>query len=493
MINSKYFADELTTLFNVYGENYGVNFKIFADEGALKDCEKEYGKLPTVFTSGLATITSTQLVPIKTIRLNTYVVQVELFVDTLKDGLNDEGESIYVEEVRKVLTELVEGVNGTTSAVKIENVSYNQTMTVGYPTIGTKGEVGFLIDALPIYLTFNIVLFQDGVNSNDSKLLVNGEEIPFTNLTLTRTKSAESNTFNGEHDTRTLINSNSLSIDGVVPARKNNEFSQAIIKDIVNGTNEAMVVDLEIPVATREVGTETITDYESNIFIGTFGQGTASFDIATNVGLNFSIVKGVEDTLNFSEKWKEATDSQGRCILYVPSAGKYYIEYEEQNWTVNMPPEYIDVPAVIVVENVNIVHHWKAYLHKLTQTTTETDLTFTYDVQAGKTYRIDYGDGNAVVETMTITETKTFEHTYTESGPHTYIVQELVVDEDIRPTYEWEVKGNEGDLVYLFFDDGSVEKRILVSGNFERVARTFESGNTHILKAYNVNEAGVIV
>lgn len=294
MINTKYFADYFTNLFNEFGQEYNLHFQIYADEGGLKDAIKEYGQQPIEFTSGIATLTSTQLLPIRSVRLNNYTLQIELFVDTLMLGFNEAGESVNLNAIRNCITRMIETINGTTSAITVDGVEYSQAVVLGYPITGSKGEVGFIADCLPLFITVNVAMFQDGINANECKMIVNNIELPFTSLTLTRRRTAEQGTFNGEAETKTIVQSQGLSIDGVMPALKTNDVSRMLMKDILRGENYALCVEIQTPIMRKT-------------FIGTFGDGTASLDLITNIGYNFSIVQAKENILNYEyaeSKWK---------------------------------------------------------------------------------------------------------------------------------------------------------------------------------------------
>ena len=289
MINSKYLATYFTELLNSYGSEINKSFKIFADEGELKKAVKEYGKQPKEFTNGIAEIISSTLTPIRGIRLNTYAVQLTMYVDLAMDGFNEDKESLNLIALRDLFTKITEDNNGKTEFVKIDGISYSQSMTVGYPTNGTKSEVGYISDCLPIYWTFNLAMFEDGVNANDCKLIVNNVDIPFTRMVLTRQRTAEQNNFSKDSSTKTIMQMNGLSIDIVMPALKNNNVSNSIMLDVLKGGNRALSVRLETPMG-------------DTMFIGTFGNTQASLDIATNVGYNVSIVESKENILEYEYK-----------------------------------------------------------------------------------------------------------------------------------------------------------------------------------------------
>lgn len=339
MINTKYLATYFTDLFNEFGKdledkNKSKYFKIFADEGELKKAVKEYGKQPKRFTNGIVEIISSTLTPIRDIRLNTYTVQVSMYVDLAMDGFTEDKESINLIKIRDIISKLIEEKNGTTTLVEIDGTTYSQSITISYPTNGTKSEVGYISDCMPIYWTFDIAMFEDGINANNCKLIVNDIEVPFTRMVLTRKRTAEQNNFAGDKATKTIMQMNGLSVDIVMPALNNNKFSNLIMEDVLNGGNFALNVKIETPVSETR-------------FIGTFGDTVASLDIATNVGYNLSILEAKPDVLDYQFKdsdWqiidtlksqinitleKEATVFWGDGNVEVLEAGEHVYNYHD--------------------------------------------------------------------------------------------------------------------------------------------------------------------
>ena len=449
MIDTKYFANYITGLLNTYGENYGVQFKVYADEAGLKEDLKEYGSLPQHYTSGIATITNTQLLPIRGLKLNTYTVEVELFVDIMREGLTD-GESVNLNNVRSAVVGMVEGLNGTTGATTIDGVSYSQSVTVGYPTTGTKGDVGFIADCLPLFLTFNIALFQEGLNANDCKLWVNGEEVPFTSLVLTRNKTAESATFNGETETSTIVQMNGLSIDGVLPARRNDTLSNLLMQDVLSGSNYALSVILETPTTTRT-------------FIGTFGNTVASLDIATNVGYNFSIVKGNADVLDYNyegSEWNEKTSTQLSVILRLPAEEgitHYFVQCTGKKSQIFWNP--IGETSTRFTTSTLGAYTMKIAPVLETQTLTGTDVTFTSTTEAlgGRTYYVCWGDDTFDTFNPLLDDTITATHTYTEGGEHTVSLARLDDEYTEQPRYCFGVSKAGGGVATLYWSNGDTE------------------------------------
>lgn len=305
MIDTKYLATYFTNILNSYGVDYGKNFIIFADEGELKKATKKYGEAPTDYTSGIVEVISSSLIPVRDIRINTFSVQVTLFVDLALNGFNEDKESINLQDIRTIITKATEELNGTTEFVTLGKKRFNQSITLNYPTNGQKTDIGFISDCLPIFWACNFAFTQDGINANDCKLFINQADINFTQLVLTRKRTADSQTFNGEKSQKTVMQSNGLSVDLIVPIQ-NNPISQLIMQDVLDGGNFALSIVIETPLYTKA-------------FIGTFGDTQASLDIASNVGVNLSIVEAKENLVDYdyTERWHiEETEGQGFITPY---------------------------------------------------------------------------------------------------------------------------------------------------------------------------------
>lgn len=312
MFNTKNLSTHFTNLLNEYGYNYGKSFKIFADEGELKTATKRYGKSPIEYTSGIVEVISSQLTPVRDIKLHTYNIQITLFIDLALGGFNEDKESLNLIDIRDLLTQFISENNGVTSTISIGEKTFNQTMSFSYPTNGTKSDVGFISDCLPIYLTGTIALFQDGVNANDCKLIINGEEVSFTRAVFTRARTGDSQTFNRDDSTKTIMQSQGLSVDFVVPALATSEVSRLLMSDILNGGHYALNVKIITPLAEK-------------IFIGTFGNTSASLDIATNIGYNVSIVEAKENLLNYSYgNWHEHTTTEKEFAITLTENATIY-------------------------------------------------------------------------------------------------------------------------------------------------------------------------
>lgn len=329
MIDTKYFANYYETLLNNAGVNYGKKFKIFADEGELKKAYQEYRKAKQHYVCGIVEITANQGVPIRDIKFDTYTCQLTLFVDLVVSGYDEEEQSIEMNEVREILTQVTDDIDGATSTVKIDNVSHSMTTTTDYYTVGDKTDLGFIAECLPIYWIGNFAFYESGLNSNDCELKINGETVNFTRLVLSRKRTPESNTFNGDISSKSIMQAQGLSVDFVMPAtNKKESFSNLVFLDVLKGGNTALCVEIETPVVNTIYEGNTFKDNEGKIiFIGTFGDTTASLDIATNVGYNVSVVEAKENLLSYENFTKYGNYGWDTPITVNTQEATYFFKY----------------------------------------------------------------------------------------------------------------------------------------------------------------------
>lgn len=289
MIDSKYFANYFTTLLNTYGSDYGKNFKLYADEGELKNEVKTYGNLTIPFTSGIVEIIGSTMIPLRDLKLNTYTVQMTFYIDLQLSGFNSDNESNNLNDIREIFVNVVNTLNGVTVTHEQNSIINKMTLSFEYPTTGNRTNIGFINDCLVMYLNADIAIFNEGINSNECKITINNEEVPITSANITRKKTAQQYDFKNSKSSVSIIESQGISIDLVVPTT-NSDLSSLIMDDILNGGNYALNVYIETPLTSRR-------------FIGTFGDDSVNLNVATNVGYNLSIVEARPDVLDYSNKW----------------------------------------------------------------------------------------------------------------------------------------------------------------------------------------------
>lgn len=318
MIDSKYFANYFTSLLNTYGSDYGKNFKIYADEGELKNEVKTYGNTPVPYTSGIAEIIGSTMIPLRDLKLNTYTLQIKLYVDLQLSGFNADNESNNLNDIREILVNLTNTLNGVTVTQTENDITNKMTLSFEYPTIGNRTNLGFINDCLIMYLNVDIAVFNEGINSNEGKIVINNEEVSITSATITRKKTAQQYDFKNSKSSVTVIESQGISIDLVVPTI-NSDLSTLIMSDILNGGNHALNVYIETPLAIKR-------------FIGTFGDDSVNWNVATNMGYNLSIVEAKPNVLDYDNKWV-ITSTTNTNESVTTTAKNSTIYWGDNTWT----------------------------------------------------------------------------------------------------------------------------------------------------------------
>lgn len=292
MIDTLYLANFVEEQLNM--NNFGLKFLVFADEGDLKK-SKKYGNKEERYQQGLLEIISSEITPIKNLSFQTVTAQLMLLVDlvdlgTIDCGENDRKQSQNLIYVKKSIYEMIDRLNGQTLPVQINNRTYTLTIILRQPTDGQKTALGGINECLPIYLSMTFNFFENGVNANDYEIIINGENIYYINGVISRAKVTEQNPTNKNKSTKSSILTNGIGIDFTMP-QINSGISEEIEDEILSGDD-----DNAYCVILKRGDKETP-------FICINGNIAQSLDRAgmKNIGINISMVEGVEDILNYKE------------------------------------------------------------------------------------------------------------------------------------------------------------------------------------------------
>lgn len=338
LIDIKYLTLLLNNKLNEYGVNYGKKFYIVAEEGEQKEPIKLYGEKTQHYTSGVLSLTGSNIVLVRDKRFSTYYTQLTLFVDLQENGYFDKN-SISYENANNTILAMLEDMNFyINEQITIGNATYNATATFSYPTTGARTSFGRINDCLPIYLSVEFAFFENGVSGENFKIAVNGYELPFTSGSLTRTNTSNSVNLNGDKTTKTYNALQSLSIDLKIPMLANNDFFKLVNENILFGGNKALSIKIEIP------------QFElKKLFIGTFGNLTDTIAVGSNIGCDISLIESVENMLDYDNNWEfiEETTNAGQVFL---EKGYYYNIFWGDN--------DFDEITRIGEENYSIIHEY---------------------------------------------------------------------------------------------------------------------------------------
>lgn len=302
MIDTLFLANQIES--NLNTNDLGIQFLIFADEGDMQKTIKK-GAYIEKYTHGLIETLSSTIVPIKNMNYLTITAQVMILVDLADTGYVTEGEKHRTQSnnlinIKQCVNELIQNLNGRVVNVEDENKTYTLTMGFNRPISGQKMSLGEISEGLPLYFTVTFNFFENGVNANDCKIIINNENIYFTRAVISKIKTSDQNEFAEISGGRTCALIGGKSIDLVIPC-VNTDISRLIMQDILEDDflNKAIAIRIETPL------------YSKN-FIGILGNETVSMEAGTNLGYNISLVQGVEHLLSYDSNWKieEVTGSE---------------------------------------------------------------------------------------------------------------------------------------------------------------------------------------
>lgn len=301
MIDTLYLANYLQNVLNQ--NSLGLDFLVFADEGDLVKTQK-IGNVRKSYVQGLLEITSSNIIPIKNIEFHTINTQLMILADTTDAGWVEESDkqrkqSRNLIDIKECLGELINMLNGLTTPLEVGNKTYTATFSISRPTDGQKDSLGHITEFLPLYMNISVNLFENGFNTNDIQLILNHENVHFTELVLSKIKTADQNAFAKDKATKTFALVGGKGIDFVMPALNTN-FSKFVMEDFLddNSLNRAVDVRLKTPLGTTQ-------------FIGVLGNTQISGNVGANVGYNLSIVQGVESVLKYDNNWEIMQVEQG--------------------------------------------------------------------------------------------------------------------------------------------------------------------------------------
>ena len=292
MIDNLYLANLLEGEFN--NNSLGKKFLIFADEGDMVKATK-YGNYVLSFTHGLLETITSQITPIKNLRFQNWNMQLMLLCDLNKTGFVEQGDHNRLQsdnliDTKQCIMEVFERLNGQTISIVDDNKTYSMTFALSLPTVGEKMSLGDISEGMPIYLEITMTLLENGVNSGDYKVVVDGEDMYFTSAVLSRIKVTEQNPNMQGNNTKASVLNNGLGVDLVVP-QTTSPVCEKFEDELLDGTDKAYCVILQR-------GEKRVP------YICTSLKTQQSIALVQNIGINISFGEAVEECLDFEEnKW----------------------------------------------------------------------------------------------------------------------------------------------------------------------------------------------
>ena len=286
MIEVKDVAAKLQNILNA--NELGKRFKIFADTGELKKSLKRESE----WRNGLVEFVSSTISTVENMQFLTVGVNLTLFANIDVRGFvgsgDNKGDSIEVIELKQILNDLIAAYNWKTVFETFGGTTYTTTYGFRMPTNLPKTSIGYINECLPIVLSMDLTLFENGVNANQWQIKVNGEPIAFTNCVISRVKTSEQNPLADNTSTKAANQTNAIGIDFSMP-QLITAFSDALESEILGvENNKAYCVDVKGR-ANRKA------------FICATGNTSLNLTRNTNAGFNVSLVEHLEDLLNYDK------------------------------------------------------------------------------------------------------------------------------------------------------------------------------------------------
>lgn len=257
--------------------NGNIKFKIFADAGQYKDAFKDR-TVKERYTNGIIRAGASTVIPAQSGLIATQSVQLELTVQLPSPATDEE----ILKSHRAVLdtyfqtysTQLMTDDNGKKYSVSAVYSLAGTGAVEIRPHIGTS--VVFTVS-----ISYGYV--EGGINSAACKFTLDGHEIPYTTARITRTPTAESNSFAENNGRSTSVNTAYLrGFDFEMPLLSDNTVTaivtNAMLKDSLN-EHHTLVVDIDGDTTTYTV------------VLGTDELNLRGID---NGGITFSLVEAAE-------------------------------------------------------------------------------------------------------------------------------------------------------------------------------------------------------
>lgn len=349
-------------------------FQIFTDIGEFKKSYRaDNSNDITRYINGVLEGMQPTILPMKNLEVITQSFRITFVLDIDLLNKDDKGNFIEVKTIRALLEKYITQANGQPYILVDDGTSFEITPSFSGVTVGIASQMSPIGNILPMYLDFSCIFVESGVNTNNVNFIINGENMFFSEYSVTRTRPAETNMVANVKSTQTLVQANGISLMLKMPLLNTDE-SQNIEEDIWGGSqNEAVCVE---KYRIGENGQQT--SYHAYIMI--YGDNSETGQIGQNIGQTINLVEGKRKQLKYN-----ATTSKGWGTLTL-NVGS--IEIEE--------PITIDCSSIGTNANTWILFWEDGSVEKTTSQETLTKTFTASGIYTAKVYW--YNDPNIIEE-----------------------------------------------------------------------------------------------
>ena len=264
-------------------------FQIFTDMGEFKKSYRaDNSNDITRYINGVLEGMQPTILPMKNLEVITQSFRVTFVLDIDLLNKDAKGNFIEVKTIRALLEKYITQANGRPYIIVDEDsTSFEITPSFSGVTVGIASQMSPIGNILPMYLDFSCVFVESGINANNVQFIVNGENMLFQTYSVTRKREAETNMVANTKSSKSLAQSNGISIHLEMPLLNTTE-SKNIEEDVWSGgQNEAVCVE-------RIRG----TNYHAYIMI--IGDNSETGEIGQNIGQTINFVEGKQNKLNYT-------------------------------------------------------------------------------------------------------------------------------------------------------------------------------------------------
>lgn len=293
-------------------------FRIYADVGDFQKSYKEYNSNQvTRYINGILEALAPSILPIRNLQALTQTFRVSFVLDMAILNKDANGNYIEVEQIRDVLERYIADNNGISFVVSDDNgESFEFTPAFNGVITGTASQLSPLGQVLPIYLDVSYTIIENGVNTNTVQFILNGENLFFESYSVSRVRMCETNMVANEPSSKTLAQSNGISITLKKPLLQS-KMSQDIENDLYAGTmNKAYCL-------------QRVRGNKKYNYIVIIGNNTENGALAQNIGQSVDFVEGKQGELTYDANWTveefTATDQNKMELISLVAQRTYVV------------------------------------------------------------------------------------------------------------------------------------------------------------------------
>ena len=240
----------------------GVQYKIHSDGGSYN--KALYGRVAANrkrFTNGLLQVLSSSIVPVQSLIVATQTVRLEVAVQLLDKDTED--------SVIAMHRAILDGYFQSTGVQMLTDESGKQFSVSSAYSLASTGTVQAAAP-LGTHITFEVnvtySMVQNGLNSSQFKVSLDGVELAYTTFTIVRTPSMDASTYNGGNGaSKNVSNTTALQFNIQLPAIVTQNDAQSAIMNFLLDGDMAAIHTLTVAMGENAPRTYSVVFGDSNI------------------------------------------------------------------------------------------------------------------------------------------------------------------------------------------------------------------------------------